>query len=257
MHFKGTKSRGMSSCGGSCRCMPLDPSETKIVAISEDSNNIVEWNPDGYDIKTEETLRLVPRFDEDQVEILFVAGPSGCGKTTFISKYLDLYRQMRPENRIVIFSRKESDPNLDWIPNIERALLDESFLDFELADALDEFENSCCVFDDIETIANEKVKHHLYQLRDDLIKTGRDRGIYCVISNHQIKDRNKTRDPLNEASHIVIFPRASKERVRRFLWDAGVSKNNIKRILEARSRWVCWYRRYPSHVLTEHEVFSE
>jgi hypothetical protein len=72
-------------------------------------------------------MQPLPTETEDQTDRLYVVGPSGSGKTTFISLWCVEYTNIFPDNKIVLFSRKLSDKNLDDVRGLTRIQLDDNF----------------------------------------------------------------------------------------------------------------------------------
>lgn len=73
------------------------------------------------------TVQPLPTDLIDQTDRIYIAGPSGSGKTIFIALWCLEYANLFPSNRIIVFSRKKYDKNLDMIPNLIRINLDDTF----------------------------------------------------------------------------------------------------------------------------------
>lgn len=225
--------------------------------IAVTKSSFVYFN--GGEVTTVETMEPLPQVVEDQVDVYYIAGPSGSGKTTFICKYLQKYRYMFPENRIAIFSRKTEDKNLDGCVKggIERIKLDEDLLNLDTIDLINEFADSVVIFDDIATIPDDEIRSKVYKIQNDLITVGRDKNIYVMATNHQIRDGYKTRELLNEATHIVLFPGSNQGKINTFLKKAmDFDKHTIETIKKLDTRWIDIHTRYPCYIISEHKIFA-
>lgn len=227
-------------------------------------------------------LQPLPINIEDQVDNGFVVGPSGSGKSVYIAKWLIEYKHMFPKNNIFLFSRKSEDKAFDVIPDIKRVNLNNTFINFmstidtldknneegdsnksndedsdknstEDEDSLNIFGNSCCIFDDIDTIPSKKIMELVKQLRDDMLETGRSKNIYVISTSHLILDYKNTKKNLNEANFITLYPSQGakqqiKEMLRRY---QSLTTIQIARILSLPSRWVTIYIKAPQYVIYE------
>ncbi len=192
-------------------------------------------------------MQQYPNTKADR-ECLYITGPSGSGKSTYASEYIKQYKKAFPNNDFILLSRKPEDPVLDQLKPI-RIKIDESLLD----DPIDfkELENSCVLFDDIDTISNIKLRDYVQHLRDDILEVGRSSRITCICTSHLACNYKQTRTLLNEATSLVIFPRSgSSYQYKRMLKVyCGLDKKQVQKILNLPSRWVCLHKSYPNYVL--------
>jgi len=213
------------------------------------------------------TLQLLPTKAPAQTNCLYVAGPSGAGKTTYVSSWLVEYRARHPDRAVYFFSRKPEDQQIDMlieeyakaedVAEFSRVLLDESFLAFTLDDLmLEQFRNSCCVFDDIDTLSDRKILDKVRKLRDDLIQTGRSYGISVISTSHTICNHKETKQILAECNQITLFPRAGNRQgitdyLKRY---QGFGRDEIKQVFDMQSRWVTLNTRAPRWIAGEHKI---
>ena len=148
-------------------------------------------------------------------ECNYVAGPSGSGKSTYLSEIGEMYKKMYPRNSIIMFSRVDKDPSIDKYINVKRVLLDDSLIE----DPIDteELKNKMVIFDDIDTLRDKKLREELYELRDDILETGRHNNIYTVITSHLLTNYKATRTILNECHSVTIFPRSGADKQIKYL----------------------------------------
>lgn len=231
--------------------------QAKACKMKQFKEYVDEHMKDENDVGNELILEegeLIPLPRDDRREILYIAGPQGSGKSYYAGQYIKEYQKKFPENDVILFSRIEEDDSFKDIEGMMKIKLDNSLLNDPI-DAKKELIKSITIFDDIETM-DKDVQKHMEDLRNDVIKNGRDQSakgkdIYCICTNHQISDYKKTRDLLNECTSITIFPKSgSTYGIRRVLKTYfGMSKDQIYKVLNLPSRWVSLYSTYPQYVL--------
>ena len=195
------------------------------------------------------SISPVPNYETRSV--YYIGGPSGSGKSFFTGLYLEQYKRAYPKNKIYIFSRVNFDESLDIYDPV-RIIINEELLEDPIT--AEELENSCCVFDDIDTIADDKLATCIQKLRDDLLEVGRHHNIDMLCTSHLLMNYKKTRQLLNEATHFVFFPKSgSSYHIERLLKVyCGMDKKNTEMIMSLPSRWVCISKTYPVYALYQH-----
>lgn len=187
---------------------------------------------------------------EKQREVILVSGASGSGKSYYVSKYAEMYKDMFKDRKIFIFSRVKEDKALDKL-GATRIMLDETFIEGEPMTA-DDFEKCLVIMDDVSTISNKKIKDAVELLMSDILETGRHRDIYMAITNHLLNNYGKTKLLLNESNAITVFPHGgtSKYAISYFLKNyVGASREQIRKILSLKSRWITVLKSYPQCIL--------
>lgn len=199
-------------------------------------------------------LSIIPQNIPGQVQNIFVTGPSGSGKSVFTSKYINNYHVMFPENRIFVVSKKKEDPAFDQFDYIKRIPLDDP-VELALLDVA-HFENSLVVFDDIENIMDKTVRKIIYELKGNLLETGRSKGVYVVICAHIALGNLDTKKDLNECQYFVIFADTSVKAKKSLLETyVGLNARNIKKVAGISNRWVMVKKNNPMYVITDDKVF--
>lgn len=193
----------------------------------------------------------VPNLEAER-DVLYVAGPSGSGKSTYVRRYLLNYLRMFPDRMINIFSCVSADKAFDDLPNVNRIVIDASLALYNMED----FAESCVVFDDIDVIADNKIKAMMQNLRDQTLEIGRHNKITVCATSHQLTNYKATRVLLNEATSVTVFPKtgASYHIKRWCTVYAGLSAKATQKILDLPSRWVTITRTAPMFVLYEKGV---
>ena len=203
-----------------------------------------------YIVKKSEHIQVMPSSKHCAVAVY---GPSGVGKSYFVSNFLTEYRKKFKNKAIYVFSPIKDEAG--YIKNKAIYIkMDESII----ADPLqvDEFENSICVFDDIE--ATNKVFYPIISnFRDRLLEIGRHNNIDIISIHHVIQGGVATRKIINESDMTVIFPRANFNSIEKLVKGYyGFTKPDVDylRNLGKSSRWVCIKRSYPSVIISEKEI---
>ena len=200
----------------------------------------------------DEKLQPVP--DRDIVEKVLVSACSGAGKSTFVGNWVREFKKMFRKDEIYLFSSVDEDKALDR-QDPTRIILDDDLLN----DPIDikELSQSLIIMDDVDTLRNKEMRVYLEGLRDEILEIGRHYDVRMLITSHLLSNYSATRRVLNEATCVVLFPRAGGiHQIKNFLVKyCGLDKAQIKRFLNLPSRWVAIYRSYPQYVIYERGVY--
>lgn len=199
------------------------------------------------------SIQLLPNITTRDTN--YVAGKSGSGKSTWISKYLEQYQKMYPDNKIYLFSRLDEDDVLDQYKPIRIELNDELITD--PIDPTEELANSLCIFDDTDTIKDKKIKTAINDLKNDLLEIGRHDNIFVCIVSHLINNYKETRTILNESMYITFFPSAGSPHGIKYMLknNMGLDNKQIERIMGLPSRWVTIRNSCPLAVIYEKGIY--
>lgn len=192
---------------------------------------------------------MVIPFNEDKnkPDRFYIAGPTGSGKSTFINYFL-VEQLKKIKKPIYIFSDKPEDAPLDVFKPY-RIQLDDEIVNNPIEP--EELKNSYVIFDDIDSISNRNVKDAVASLRDRILKKGRSSNITTIVTNHQMANYKETKTSLNECNMIVFFPKSGSTYAINYMLKVyiGLGKDQIKKIMELPSRWVCIHKQYPMYVI--------
>lgn len=200
--------------------------------------------------------RIVPTLWKEPTIRTYTCGATGSGKTTWVINFCKeiLLRAGNRKKKIFVFSVLTEDKALDDL-GVLRIKLNESILTNPIS--LDELKNSICIFDDIETIPDNKIRANVSNLKEQCLSEGRHHNICTMCTNHQITDYKKTRPMLFECELITFFPQSGGlNSIKRLLSTyIGLSKDEINKILALPSRWVTIFNRYPLCCIYESGIF--
>tara|TARA_R110001599_G_scaffold300265_1_gene505322 strand:- start:298 stop:1227 length:930 start_codon:yes stop_codon:yes gene_type:complete len=189
---------------------------------------------------------MTPMFDTTlEREVFMVAGMSGSGKSTYTASLCRTYKRQFPDNKIILFSNKPSDPVFDRLEYIERIVIDEDLLEDKIT--LNEIENTLVVFDDVEYSCNKLIDTELDRIRDLILQQGRSYRCSFVYISHQANNYKQTRTILNECMSVTIFPAMTTRYSLNYLLSKyfGFDKQQINKICKLPSRWVTIYKSPP------------
>ena len=197
--------------------------------------------------------KLAPLPQEGIIEKIYISAPSGAGKSTWCSNYIKKYKKMFPENEVYVFSTVEEDEALDKHDPIRIDLNELAETPINPYD----FEYSLCVFDDIDSITDTTVRNSVIALRGWLLEQGRHIKARMLCTSHILMNYKSTRRLLNEATTVVIFPKAgSTYQIKKFLEKyVGMSSADITKLLRLNSRWVAVGKTYPTFIMHEKGVY--
>ena len=182
-----------------------------------------------------------------------VVGASGSGKSRYICNWVLEYKKKYKDNPIYVFSSLDEDESLKAIKPL-RVILDDEFVKEPIN--LKQFENSCCIFDDTDTIQNKKIKEKVYTVMNMMLNTGRHHNItvWCV-QHTPTGNKAETKTILNEA-HSIVFFCANYSRQLQYLLEnyCGIDKKLFKYICSLDSRWTCFNKHYPQTIITDKHI---
>lgn len=203
-----------------------------------------------------EFFEELPTNDPTQTNIVMVSAKAGAGKSYYLKQYIQNYKKIYKENRVYLMSESNTDKLLDDM--VKRIPLDK-FVESELewSDIPDE---SLLAFDDIDCLENTRengfLRKKLYHLMNSSIQNARKKHISVVQTVHCATDGNTTKVMLLSCSSFVFFLNSvsvqHKNALNKYL---GISKENIKRILSMKGRWVCIFNMSPMVVMGEREMY--
>ena len=195
--------------------------------------------------------KLQPLPNRSIIEKVYISAPSGAGKSTYAGKWLGEFAKMFKEDDIYLFSSITKDKALDK-HDPTRITLDNELLNDPIEP--DEIPNSLVIFDDVDTIRDNRMRRYMETLRDHILEVGRHFNIRMLITSHLLSNYTATRRILNEATSVVVFPRSGSGsyHIKTFLKTyCGFDKDQTKKFLNLPSRWIAIYRSYPQYVIYE------
>ena len=144
---------------------------------------------------------------ERERDVLFIAGESGSGKSYYAREYAKKYKDMFPDNDILLISYLEHDETLDEYKEIIRLdCFNTNFLSVcETLNIQNEFSNSLIIFDDIDSITNKKEKLTIFGLLNKLLRIGRHYNTSVAYLGHELYNSSELKTIMNEAFKILYF----------------------------------------------------
>ena len=190
---------------------------------------------------------LVPMFDTTMSrQVCMVGGMSGSGKSYYTANLCRTYKKQFPDNKLILFSNKSSDPAFDSLAYVERVVIDEDLLIEPIT--LEELRNTMVIFDDVEYTSNKEMDKELDRIRDLILQQGRSFKTTFVYVSHQFSNYRQTRTILNEAHSFTFFPATATKHSMKYMFDKymGYDRKTIEKLMRLPSRWVTVTKSPPS-----------
>lgn len=218
-----------------------------------DSDECIDINKKFKSIKLLDG-KMNPLLPINERSVCYIAGPSGSGKTTYAVQIIKNYLRIYPNKDFFVFSRTnvKSDPAFRGMKPMQ-IKIDESLIKTPINIETELTSGSILLFDDCNTIQNDKLKNVIDKLMADIMEIGRKLKITIVITNHLVipNEKKMARTVLNELQLLTIFPQSgSSQQISYTLKNYfGFNKKQIERVLSLKSRWVTIKKTYPITVL--------
>jgi hypothetical protein len=246
---------------------PLTANSKPIAQAFIDKSNDIIYINDIDDIDENDKILTKMRLNEEndyffpvipnttsEPNFIYISGPTGCGKTLFCRNYVINFLIKYPKSKVLLFSSKTKDVNIDDLPII-RIKIDDDILINQIS--LDEIaahsKPVLVIFDDIEDFKNKKINIEVARLRDEVLRNGRDKNIFGLFVNHDPTDYFRTRVILKECNKYVIFPRRAGvgvyDRLLTFYLKVPLKTQNV--ITKLKSKYVMINKDVPRYVLTD------
>jgi len=186
-------------------------------------------------------------------QLLYITGCSGSGKSTYTRKYLEQYKKQYKNNPIYLFSSLTEDKSLDAIKP-KRIIIDESLVEDPID--IEDLENSCAIFDDIDVISQKKkIREAVYSILNKVLEIGRHYNITAVVTAHLPSNGHETRRILNESSSVTYFPHSASAKVKDMLYNhVGLDRQTYRKLKKLNSRHITIFRHYPQLFLSDNSV---
>jgi len=251
--------------GGCCNCKKCSkkcsykPCCKKCQVYYEESESS-EYSDlgDSFEITDRGKMLPIPKVDERSVD--YIAGPAGSGKSTYAAQLATAFKKIYPEKDFFIFSRTDAkdDPAFKKLRPIQ-VKINDSIVENPI-DISKELTGGCLIlFDDCNTIQDDKQKKAVDKLMADIMEVGRKLYIWIIMTNHLVipNERKVARTILNEMQSLTVFPKSgSTQQIRYCLKQYyGLNNSQIENILNLPSRWITIYKNYPMCVLYEGGAF--
>jgi Cdc6-like AAA superfamily ATPase len=234
----------------------------KIINPKNKSSTLLYLNPEN-DSEIQnciKNIKLEPRLNPYERSVSYIAGPSGSGKTTYALNLIRPYLELFPDKPFFLFSRTDyrDDPAFKNLKPMQIPIND-SMLTHPI-DITEELRGgSIVLFDDCNTLQDDKLKKAIEKLMNDILEVGRKLDITIIITSHLVipNDKKMARTILNEMQSLTVFPKCGSSQQIRYCLKTyyGINNKQIDNILSLKSRWVTISKSYPNYVLYENGCF--
>lgn len=238
-------------CCKKCKVYYDDSTESESSEDDIRGNGII-----GKEFKPPKNMKLLPIPDLTDRFVDYIAGPSGSGKSTVTAMLANQFQKIFPLKPVYIFSRTDAkdDPAFKGLKRIHQIHLDDSIVEDPI-DIVSEIKEggALMIFDDCNTIQNDKIKKEVEKLMADAMEVGRKLKCNMIITSHLVvpNEKKMARTILNEMHNLTIFPKSGSSQQIRYALKTyfGMNNHQIDKILATKSRWVRISKTYPQYVL--------
>lgn len=194
-----------------------------------------------------------------QVKAVLLCASPGAGKSYFIGQYMDNWRKLYPEGKIIVFSRKRPEDEPEFRQEYKQINVEtREFIESPITvDECKPFADKgiLAVFDDTSTFSRE-VCAAIHATMDDFVKVGRSSNVHVIMSNHNINDGARTKTMHNSATTTVLFPNSHKEKVIEYFQKRlKMSQAATDFLMDQPTRWILIQHSTPQYIMTENQVF--
>ncbi|MBS3925928.1 MAG: hypothetical protein KGZ34_04475 [Nitrosarchaeum sp.] len=198
---------------------------------------------------------LIKDYKNEEANNIYISGPSGVGKTLFIRSYIKHFLKKYPKAKILLFSSKTKDKNIDDIKSVQRIRIDDDMIinPMTLSEISSKSTPVMTVFDDIEDFQNKKLNIEINRLCNEVIRNGRANHIFNLYVNHDPCDYNKTKLFLKEATQVVMLPYRAPKTTYNLIMEKylKLDKKTQNQLINLKSKYVVVNRGRPEFVLSD------
>lgn len=218
------------------------------------------------------TFEFVPLMKKDLKDgnyrqSIFISGMAGSGKSYWLKRFVLLYHEEFPKNKIYFISQQnlKEDESLEEIwpfttQITEKQLMGDKEKEEEPLQWTDIPKHSLILFDDYDGFPKKKktkkdpsIYDVVHELLNNILMNGRKHYISVVASSHELNKAHKNETIMKEMDYFVLFPDGIMLYHLTYFGTRylGLSKQKIKQIKNCKSRWVLIRRKVPMLELTE------
>lgn len=199
-------------------------------------------------------FNIMPPPDKHAREVISIAGAAGAGKSWICRSYAAAYHKLFPKRDIFVISALNEDATLDKLPYLQRLKV-HTLVDKPLENPTEAFEDSLCIFDDVEALVGAQ-RRAVSELLDALLTLGRHTCVSVLVASHLPARGKETRLLNSEAHRFVIFPTALGAHTLKYLLGThvGMTPKQIAFVKAMPSRWVVVSKGFPTYVMTSSEA---
>lgn len=199
-------------------------------------------------------FNILPPPDKKAREVLSVAGAAGAGKSYICRSYAAAYHKLFPKRPVYVISALDEDTTLDKLKFLKRIKVDTLVSD-PFPNPTEAFQESLCIFDDIEALVGAERKA-VNELLDALLTLGRHTCVSVIVASHLPARGRETRLLNSEAHRFILFPTALGAATLKYMLGThvGMTPKQILAVKTLPSRWILVAKGFPSYVMTSSEV---
>lgn len=235
--------------------IPFTEESSKLIigkTLNELIHALTELPPDLTEIKISPT-EFISILPSPQPENIYLTGKKGWGKSLTASLYAKEYRNIFPDRKVYLFTRRPDDIAYNGVEIDEEIIVNEDVMNSGLT--YEKLDNSLAIFDDLDNLTNESVYSWVHGLINESLSCGRKDNIHVIYISHLTTDYKRTRVVLNEADKVIFYNGGPKYQNREFLKRyEGLDTDQVSLLLSL-DGWVCVSRSIPMYVIHQHGIF--
>lgn len=218
----------------------------------ESESEYSESNEEGKEILSDNTLE--PLLDLNKRSVTYIAGKAGSGKTTFALMLIKRFLYYKKNVPFLLFSRTDykKDPAYKGM-QVDQVNINESLITDPINIEEELCEGAIVLFDDCNTIQDDKLKTVIEKLIRDIIEVGRKLNIWIILTNHLIipDEKKLARIILHETDNFIFFPRSGAVQQIRYVLTKyfELDADQIDIIVKSKSRWTLINKNFPMYLI--------
>lgn len=242
--------------------LKIDSSNEDDIPIAKMGNKLIYLHetskPDKNKVITSANYDIIPLpFVANKNGCLryFIAGGTGSGKSTLSSQILEEYVKMYPKQDIYLFSAIDEDPVYDnnkvLKKHIQRIDIRDDLSDVKMQD----FSNSCCVFDDA-ALTNTQQHKALQKMKDLILSTGRHSCVDSIVIRQDLLGGKESKFDHIQSQYLGFFPNLGNDEELHYTFNKKYhySKDTIDKLMGGTSRWVVVHKHVPRYMIQANKV---
>ncbi len=218
------------------------------------NNNEIKNSYEDIKVKDSEYIQLTADPESERI-CLYIVGSSGSGKSHYATEFIKEWKGTNRGKKIYLISPITDDKNINGLKPTRINPESDAFI--QDPPSCEDFSNSLLICDDIEAYT-KNITNRIMNLINSILTTGRHHKVSLIFIAHNPTQGVMTKILLLESHGIVMFPKTMGGKSSKYLLDQylGLSKEQIKKIKNIKSRAVCVLRTYPQTMISENEIIS-
>lgn len=252
---------------------PFEHEDSHIIEIYEKLKDVRSKNNSIIDLPHGSEFELLPLMRQDfkdgfSRQTLFISGMQRSGKSFFVKKYIMLYNEIFPKNKIYFISqqKKDNDESLGEVKYLLDQIPLEDLMDKREPITWESFIDKPClvIFDDYDGLEKKPEKkgekapyHAVLSLLSNILKNGGKFGTSCLVTTHETNARDGSMSEIiKQVEYFVLFCKGMTKYNLEYFGTRylGLGKRLLEEMRTSASRWYAVRRFTPMFVLSQYDA---